>query len=69
MLIEMTLEFFKDKLRNAVMFCLFSLSSLGIWFYLHDEGALVAGILFAGISAQQFYRFYLQRRESPESSE
>jgi hypothetical protein len=68
MLIDMTLEFFKDKLRNAVMFCLFSLLSLGIWLYLDDEGMMVAGILCAGISAQQFYRFYLQRRDTPGSS-
>jgi hypothetical protein len=67
MLIKMAVEFFKDKLRNAVMFCFFSLLSFGIWFYLNDEGALVAGVLLAGISAQQFHKYYLQRREFPES--
>ncbi len=64
MLIEMTREFFRDKLRIAVMFCLYSLLCFAMWSYLDDEGALVVGIICAGVSAQQFYRFYLQKRES-----
>ena len=59
MLIEMMREFFRNKLRIAVMFCLYSLLCIGMWLYSDDEGALVVGILCAGVSAQQFYRFYL----------
>ena len=62
MLIEGLKEFFSDKLRIAVMFALFTLLCLSMWLYLDDEGALVVGILCAGVSAQQFYRYYLQKR-------
>jgi hypothetical protein len=65
MLIDMTREFFKDKLRIAVMFALYSLLCFSMWLYLEDEGALVVGILCAGVSAHQFYKFYLQKRGSP----
>ncbi len=64
MLIEMTREFFKDKLRIAVMFALYSLLCFSMWLYLDDEGALVVGILCAGVSVHQFYKFYLQKRGS-----
>lgn len=65
----MTREFFKDKLRIAVMFFLYALLCLGMWLYLEDEGALVVGVICAGVSAQQFYRFYLQRLESKSETD
>ena len=68
-LTEMTRDFFEEKLLVAVIFCLFSLLCFGIWLDLDDEGALVAGILFAGFSVQQYYRHVLQRRESSDSSD
>jgi hypothetical protein len=46
------------------MFALFSLLSFSMWLYLDDEGAQVVGILCAGISVHQFYKFYLQKRGS-----
>ena len=58
----MVREFFKDKLRIAVMFLLYTMLCLGMWLYLEDEGALVAGILCGGVSAHQFYKYYLQKR-------
>ena len=69
MLIEMVREFFKDKLRIAVMFLLYMALCLGMWLYLDDEGALVAGILCGGVSAHQFYKFYLQKSSSPPGPE
>ena len=62
MISEMFREFFKDKMRIAVMFLLCMLLCLGMWLYLEDDGALVAGILCGGISVHQFYKFYLQKR-------
>ena len=69
MLIEMTREFFKDKLRIAVMFSLYTLLCLGMWLYLDDEGALVVGVICAGISVQQFYRYYLQTRGTERATD
>jgi len=37
MLIDMTRKFFKDKLRIAVMFALYSLLCFSMWLYLVDE--------------------------------
>ncbi len=65
-LTEMTRGFFDDKLRIAVMSCLFSLLCFGIWLGLDDDGALVAGIICAGFSVQQYYRHTLRKRESSE---
>lgn len=65
----MTRDFFDDKLRIAVMFCLFSILCFGIWLGLDDDGALAAGILCAGFSVQQYYRHVLQKRDSSNRSD
>ncbi len=70
MLIDGLVEFLKDKLRNAVMFALFSLLAFYVWWDLKDEGSLVAGVVFAGVSAQQAYRYFLaKQREKPTESD
>ena len=61
--------FFRDKLAVAVVIGLGALVSLYVWWLLDDIGALIAAIIFSGISAQQFYRFYLQKREPADSDE
>lgn len=69
MLIDGLVEFLKDRLRNAVMFALFSLLAFYVWWDLKDEGSLVAGVVFAGVSAQQAYRYFLtKQREKPIGS-
>ncbi len=68
MLIHDIAEFLKDKGRNAFMFALFSLLAFYIWWDLDDEGSLVAGVICAGISAQQAYRFYLSKRRQKHES-
>ena len=61
MLNDLIRDFCRDKLRMAVMTGVYSLFCFAMWLYLNDEGFQVAGILFAGISAHQFYKYYLQR--------
>jgi hypothetical protein len=53
----------------AVIFGLFSLFSFSMWLYMSDEGFQVAGIMCAGISAHQFYKYYLQKSESGRFSD
>ena len=62
MLVHDVIEFLKDKLRNAVMFTLFSLLAFYVWWDLNDEGSFVAGVVFAGIAVQQAYRWDLERQ-------
>ena len=62
MLIHDLIEFLRDTLRNAVMFALFSSLAFYVWWDLKDEGSFVAGVICAGISAQQAYRYYLSQR-------
>ncbi len=61
--------FFRDKLAVAVVFGLATLMALYVWWLLDDVGALIAGIIFAGVTAQQLYRFFLQRRASENSTD
>ncbi len=71
MLTNALVEFLKDKLLIAVIFALSSLLAFYVWWSVDDEGSLVAGIVFAGISVQQAYRHYLtrQRAEQDDSKE
>ncbi len=62
MLFHDLIEFLRDHLRNAVMFALFSLLAFYLWWDLKDEGSFVAGVICAGISGQQAYRYYLSQR-------
>ncbi len=68
MLNELVRDFFRDKLRIAVMFGLYSVFFFAMWLYLDDEGFQVAAIILAGISVHQFYKYYLQKKESVRDS-
>ena len=61
--------FFRDRLLVAVLFGLSTLVALYVWWLPDDFGALVAAIIFAGVSAQQFYRYYLQKCDSTDSGD
>lgn len=61
--------FFRDKLAVATVFGLGSLVAFYVWWLLDDIGSLFAAIIFAGISAQQLYRFYLRRRGPSDGSD
>ena len=54
--------FFRDKLAVATVFGLGSLLAFYVWWLLDDIGSLFAAIIFAGVTAQQLYRFYLSKR-------
>lgn len=64
MLTRALIDFLKDKLLVAVVFALGSLLAFYVWWSVSDEGSLVAGIVFAGISVQQAYRHYLTKQRS-----
>ena len=61
--------FFRYKLAVAVVFGLATLIALYVWWLLDDVGALIAAIIFGGVTAQQLYRFYLQKRASRDSED
>ena len=61
--------FFRDKRAVAFVFGMAALIGLYVWWLLDDIGALMAAIIFAGISAQQLYRFYLQKRDTGNGSD
>ena len=69
MLTELVREFCRDKLRMAVMSGVYSLFCFAMWLYLNDEGFQVGGILAAGLSAHQFYKYYLQKSAKNHSSD
>ena len=65
---DILIAFTKDKLRMTVMFALFSLLCFWVWLDLKDEGARLAGLLFAAIAVHQGYKFYRENLDRDDSA-